>query len=815
MPGPRKRLERPTRPAPKVAWPPGLALSAAVALACASALVPVQAQPLPPEPAGALPAQGPSLPVAPLAYRVEVVGVALLPGLGVPLRELPLAAQSLQGDDLDSRRASNLATLLAQQISSANVNDTTGNPFQFDLQFRGFTASPALGTPQGLSVFLDGVRVNESFGDTVNWDLIPDLALAEVTVLPGTHPLYGLNTLGGAVVLRTRRGFDEPDTLVRAQGGSFGRAALEFQLGGHEAGWDHYLAARRWHEDGWAAQSRSDVRQLFAQRGWRDGVWDVSASLALANNSLQGSQTLPLSFSDTPRDAYSYPDGQTNRMALVSLHASRKLEAGALLEGSLYWRQVRSHAVNSNVNDEFDTAAPVGPGNQPTGNAFNSVSQGRPGATLQWSRPITLGGVAHQWLAGATLDAGHTVFTQADQEAGSSRDTRSNEPITTTTALHASNQALGLFAADRFHLTQAATLSLALRQDRARVALHDQMGTALNGHHRFSHLSPSVGLAWSPQPAWTMYGNYSEGLRVPTPVELTCADPEAPCALPNAFVADPPLKAVRAQTLEWGVRARNAQGLGGSASVFRSELLDDIQFISAGGGASNAGYFQNVGRTSRQGLELAADQRGSRWRWNARYSLLWARFETPMVLNSPNHSQENAGPPQVFLTPSGGLTRTRQVWGRADSAPISCATCTEIAVRPGDRLPGLPRQMLKLRLETDPLPDWTLGAALSAQSKLYARGDESNTDRHGPVPGFALLNLDAEWRLAPGWSLGARVDNLFDRRYSGFATLGQNVFTGPGRSFDATGATWRSEPFRAQGAPRTVGVSLSWQPGER
>lgn len=721
-------------------------------------------------------------------YRFEVLGSALLPGLGLRADDMPVAAQTLRGTSLDTRRSSNLAQTLDRQLAGVNLNDTTGNPFQFDLQFRGFTASPALGTPQGLSVFLDGVRINESFGDTVNWDLIPDLALAQVTVLPGSNPLYGLNTLGGAIALTTHRGFDEPETLARVQVGQFGRRALEMQTGGHSGQQDYYLAARRWHDGGWAAQSNSEIRQLFGQWGWRSQPLDVNLRLAWANNAMEGSQTLPLSFSNTPRDAYTYPDAQTNHMGMVNLQVRYRLDTENLLEAQLYWRQTRSDAVNSNVNDEFDTTATVGAGNEPTGNDYNHVSQSRPGGTVQWTRALDWLGLKHQFVLGATVDAGHTVFRQAEQEAGSSRDTRSDEPVETTTDLHATQVATGWFAADRVRLTESTLLSLAMRRDTARVALHDQMGTELNGHHQFQHWSPSVGMTWAVQPEWTLFGSYSQGLRVPTPVELTCADPDAPCALPNAFVADPPLKAVRSHSVEAGLRTRALAGVPGLAATisgFHTELIDDIQFISAGGTSTNAGYFQNVGRTRRQGVDFSLMQGSGHWRWDARYSVLWATFETPLVLNSPNHSEASA---------------------------ISCTDCTEIAVKKGDRLPGLPRQMLKVHLEADVFADWTVGLGWRAQSKIYARGDESNNDSHGPVPAFALLDLDTQWRVTPEWTFTARVDNVLDRRYSSFATLGQNVFTGPGRTFDTTGTTWRSEPFRAQGAPRSFGVSLTWTP---
>jgi iron complex outermembrane recepter protein len=124
-----------------------------------------------------------------------------LEGLQLSREQIPSNVQSLSSKDIRDANATSLGDLMNTRLQSVNVNDYAGNPFQMDITFRGFSASPQLGTPQGLSVFLDGVRVNEPFGDIVNWDLIPMNALGSMDVLPGSNPLFGLNTLGGALSL--------------------------------------------------------------------------------------------------------------------------------------------------------------------------------------------------------------------------------------------------------------------------------------------------------------------------------------------------------------------------------------------------------------------------------------------------------------------------------------------------------------------------------------------------------------------------------------------------------------------------------------
>ncbi len=117
-----------------------------------------------------------------------------LPGLGLTKEEIPGNVQSLTAKDIKEAHSLSITDLMNSKLQSVNVNDYQGNPFQMDLQYRGFTAGPQIGTPQGLSVFFDGIRVNEPFGDVVNWDMIPLNALSSFDVFPGSNPIFGLGT---------------------------------------------------------------------------------------------------------------------------------------------------------------------------------------------------------------------------------------------------------------------------------------------------------------------------------------------------------------------------------------------------------------------------------------------------------------------------------------------------------------------------------------------------------------------------------------------------------------------------------------------
>jgi outer membrane receptor protein involved in Fe transport len=715
---------------------------------------------------------------------IEVIGTTPLPGLGVPLRDVPANVQSYTSKDFARQRPTNLTGFLEQNPTSVTVNNAQGNPFQPDVSFRGFAASPVLGLPQGISVFQDGVRINEPFGDVVNWDLIPQSAIASMQILPGSNPAFGLNTLGGALAIYTKRGADGPGGAVQAYGGSFGRAALEFEQGGRHDHWDYFVTGNFVEDDGWAEHNPSRIKQFFGSVGYRTGITDLDFTATLADNTLQGTQTLPLSFFDNTRQAYTFPDTNTNKLAFLNLKGSHALGDDVLLGGNAYYRKYRNENVSSNVNDDY------GEEDEATGEidstqALNdraAIDQESYGFGVQLTLTGALAQRKNQLVVGASGDFGHARFTQDAQPAEFTPDRAAVGigDFAVETNAKTRNRYYGVFFADTLSLDEQWTLTIAGRYNRAWIEIRDQTGEAplLDGEHTYSRFNPAIGVNFNPNPRLTAFAGYSEGMRAPTPIELTCADPEAPCKLPNNFLSDPDLEKVVAKTFEAGLRGTWAGLLTWSAALYRTDLHDDIQFISSGGAATNAGYFQNVGKTRRQGLELGATGRWGGLEVGARYSYIDATFETSFAENSPGNSSADEN--------------------------------GTIQVNPGDTIPAIPKHNFKLRIGYDVNERWSVGANLVASSSTYARGDENNRDAGGKVPGYAVVNLDARYRPAKNLEVFARIDNLFDTQYANFGILGANFFNGPGHTFDPGNVA--NEQFRGLGAPRGgwIGVRYGW-----
>ncbi len=707
---------------------------------------------------------------------VVVVGTSPLPGLGAPLRDVPANVQIFTSSELGERRQTNIGEYLEQNPTSITINSAQGNPFQSDINFRGFTASPVLGTPQGLSVFQDGVRINEPFGDVVNWDLIPQSAIASIQLIPGSNPAFGLNTLGGALALYTKSGSTYPGGAIQTYGGSFGRKGAEFEYGGKKGELDYFWTGNFMDDNGWAEHNPSKVKQFFGKVGWQDDKTDLDVSLTLADNVLQGTQTLPLSFFDNIRQAYTFPDRTNNKLGFLTVKGSRFFSEDVLLGGNLYYRKYKNENFSSNVNNNFD---PVTDPVQAT-NDRALINQDSYGLGVQLTMLGRMAQYQNRFSVGASGDFGTARFSQDAQQAAFTEDrgTVGTTDFVQNTDARTSSHYYGLFFTDTLNLNEEWALTASGRYNRVTVKIEDLTGAAplLNGEHTFSRFNPAVGINFTPSERITAYAAYNEGMRAPTPIELACADPAAPCKLPNNFLADPELKKVVSRTLETGLRGKLSRQTQWSAAIYRTELADDIQFISSGGAAMNAGYFQNVGKSRRQGLELALSTKRDAIKASARYSYVNATFESPFALNSPSNSTADAN--------------------------------GAIQVQPGNRIAGIPQHSLKFRLQYDFGDRFSLGANVIYSSSIFARGDENNRDVNGRIPGYAVVNLDGRYGFAKGWELFGRVANLFDKRYSNFGVLGQNFFTGPGRTFDGTNPV--SEQFRGPGVPRGAWVGLRY-----
>lgn len=289
--------------------------------------------------------------------------VGPMEGLQLEREQIPANVQSLNSDDIKKSMTTSIGDLMNSKLQSVNVNDYAGNPFQMDVTFRGFSASPNLGTPQGLSVFLDGVRVNEPFGDVVNWDLIPMSAISTMDVVPGANPLFGLNTLGGAITLRTKNGFDDTGINVNFQGGSWNRKRGEISAGWNNGTLGAFMSFNGFDEDGWRTNSPSQVNQGFARFDWRGDDFSLRFSTLAVGNNLIGNGLIPKDlYNKNPESVFTSPDQTENELQQYTLGGEFFFNDNLSLTGQIYRRDSSRSSIAGDIYEDFDEMTSGGRG---------------------------------------------------------------------------------------------------------------------------------------------------------------------------------------------------------------------------------------------------------------------------------------------------------------------------------------------------------------------------------------------------------------------------------------------------------------------
>ena len=765
------------------------------------------------------------LAVAPFAQRVDVVGVAPV-GDGVSRERIPATVSVLTASEIMDRQASSLADTLHERLGAVTLEGTTTNLFQPTLRFRGFTASPLLGLPQGVAVHQHGVRINEPFGDTVQFDLIPQFAIDEAQLSAGAEPAFGLNALGGTLALRLKNGFDHAGLRADLSGGSFDRFSGTAEWGGSRGPWAAYVGATRFDETGWRAASPSEVTQAFADVAFRNERIDAGVSFTYADSRLNGNGPAPVELLAVDRSAvFTYPDTTENRLAFVQGRYEIAAAPAWAVQVTGYYRDLDRRTLNGDEaefgvcdDDALPPGAPAatlcagGGGDDDdaeeahplvdvrTGRfvteddtegdaAFNRTatrSKGY-GATVQAVASSDLGGRENVLTFGLSADLADVDFSSnseigaltADRTVsgsgllagvfGAAPDDRFN------TGIETANRAVGLYFSDTLSITGRTHLTVSGRFNHARIAIADRLGTALDGEHAFSRLNVGVGAVHQAGDAVSVFGRYAESNRAPTAAELSCADPAEPCRVPNAFISDPPLEQTVARSVEGGLRGRATFGAAGSVdwsvAIYRTAIGDDILFV-ASPELIGTGYFRNAGDTRRIGVDAEVNGRAGRLGWYAGYGLVHATFESRLEL--PGDAEVNAA-----ATAEGALR-----------------------VEPGDRLPGVPRHSFKGGVRFTVTDPWDVMLETVAASSRVFVGDEGNDQ--APLDGYGIANLRSVYRAGGHVELFVRIDNLFGTDYATFGALAElEVFLR-----EAPDA--RDPRFVGPGAPRSgfAGIRL-------
>jgi outer membrane receptor protein involved in Fe transport len=814
---------------------------------------PTTQQPAPPS------GQAPPAPPPVFTTVVTVVGTTPLPGVDLPLGKVPTPVQVATANDIEASGALNLTDLLNRRFTAVHVNEMQNNPFQADLNYRGYTASPLLGTPQGVSVYMDGMRLNQPFGDVVSWDLIPRSAISSTTLMPGSNPIFGLNTLGGALSIQTKDGRSHPGTSVQATYGSHLRRAIELEHGGtHGTDLDWYLTGNVLREDGWRDDSPSKVGQFFGKLGWHRGTTGVNLSTAFADNSLVGNglQDVQL-LEDEYAGVYTKPDRTGNRATLLNMAARHNYSDRVRVSGNAYYRHIRTTTFNGDINEDSLDQAVYQPGaaelaalaaagytgvpasgataaNTPfpfwrcIGNVLlrdepgekcnglinrTNTRQHNEGVSGQLTFTGSAGTRENQFTAGAAYDHGSVRFAQSSQ-LGYLNPDRSitglnafgdgvtggdvdGEPYDTRVDLDGSVHTSSVYATDTLSVNGRWHVTLSGRYNRTTVNNRDQ-------------INPGGGPGSLDGEHVFSRFNPAAGLTVDLPraVNFYAGYSEGSRAATSIELgcADPeePCKLPNAMAgdppLQQVVTRTFESGVRGGQRVSWTiggfHADNNDDIIFVTSDQTGFGYFRNFGKTRRYGLEASIHTRVGRATVGAGYTFLSATYQSEETLNGESNSTNDEAEDGAR-----GLEGT-------------------IEVEPGDRMPLIPRHMFKTFADIQVAPRLSLELDVMAVSSSFARGNENNQHEadgtyylgDGTAPGYGVVDIGARYAVHEKLELVARVSNLFDRQYYSAAQLGPAGFTSSGtfiaRAFPAVGGEFpvAQTTFYAPGAPRQFSI---------
>jgi iron complex outermembrane recepter protein len=696
--------------------------------------------------------------------NIEVIGVTPIHGVGLPVDKIPSNVQTATSEDVERVQALDLSDFMNKTLGSVSINAAQNNPFQPDLKYRGFTASPLVGNSQGLSAYVDGVRVNEPFGDAINFELIPESAIASINLMPGSNPLFGLNTLGGALSIQTKNGFTNPGHELEAYTGSFGRDSVTLSSGGNDGNFGYFATGAITKEDGWRDFSPSRVEQFFSNLSYRNESSSLDLGITLVDSDLNGNGASPVELVNSDRKAvFTHPDNTQNKLRMFTLNGSHWLNDAVMLSANTYYRSSDRDSFNGDGSElEFDGTDVVDEDGgvlipNATGFVFDDLvalnnrsttKQDSYGFGLQSTFLQNLFDKENQLIVGATYDRSDVKYGSQSEIARftDSRGTSGTGVTIDDTVVNGkiNTETYSLFFTDTMSLTDKLALTVGGRYNRIAI---DISGTSGGGEqdlnetgdtHVFTRFNPSVGLTYALLDNLSVYGNYSESNRAPTASELTCAEENAPCAYPNAFLADPPLDDVVARTIETGFRGKQTD-FNWNAGVYYTELKDDLFFFPEDEDVTTSpdprfslGNFSNIDKTARAGIELGANGQIDKLQWYANYGYVRATFE-----DSFSYSREG----ETFN------------------------------VSKGDRLPSTPEHNLKVGTDYAFTDKFSFGATASYFSSQYLRGDEANDD--DKLGGYTVVNLHSRYTLNKNVEFFAKVDNLFDKEYSSFGLYGE------------------------------------------
>ena len=719
-------------------------------------------------------------------------------GGGININKVPGDISIVTSKDFTQQYSPSVTTAITSHVPAAIALSVDGSDLSPDLFYRGFDASRISGTAAGLAVYENGVRINESFGDAVNLDLIPPIALASADVYTN-NPIFGLNALGGAINFITKNGFTFQGGDVTVLGGSFGRVNGFGEFGKQSGNYSFYFAGDIYRDGGYRPFGAQNAERSLADLGYRTQDSEVHL-IGQFGRSLLGVQgTTPQVLVQQQYNAvFTTPQTTNNQAGQAQLTGRFDITPHWSVASSFYIRQFDQFHVDGNDADVTNCREIPGAGRRkdrdtlceqpltgtetpnelqfrtadggtipamrgktdafPYGTTANTSTHSTGvGTELQATNKDKFFGHDNYFVLGGSVDTGKTDYSSTTTlgqlnggfqnilsgfpGAGEILNTAGNVGVNST-FIHTTATYYGLFALDTFDITSKLAVTAGARYNIAVISVADVSGAdpELNATNNYDRINPVFGATYSFSPALNVYAGYSEANRAPTPLESECADPTRPCVLETALVSDPKLNQVVSHTIEAGARGtvvlpEQYGSLTYKAGYYHVSSTDDI--ISEPSAITGQGFFVNAPETLRQGVEAGLNYSKGPWSFYGNYAFIDATYQFSALFSSPMNP---------FADANGN-----------------------IQVNPGNHIPGIPRNLGKVGFEYHFTPRLTVGADAVIVGSQYFVGDDAN--QNPQLPSYYFVNAHASYQVTDHVQIFGIINNLTNNHYATFGAF--------------------------------------------
>ena len=713
---------------------------------------------------------------------------------GIDINKIPANISIVSAKDFQQQYKPNVADAITAHVPAAIAINVDGSDLSPDLFYRGFDASRISGTAEGLAVYQNGVRINESFGDAVNLDLIPPISIDHADIYTN-NPIFGLNALGGAINFTTKNGFTFHGGDATILGGSYGRVNGYMEYGRQVGNYSFYFAGDGYRDGGYRPFGAQNAERFLADFGYRSQDSEIHV-IGGFGRSLLGVQgvTPQVLVNQQYNSVFTTPQTTNNQAGTAQLTGRFDVSKYWSIASNFYVRQYDQFHVDGNDADVTDCSEIDGnnagtlcqqalTGNQTSAQLQFLNAKGQPipsmgantdafpyGTTARTSTHTTSFGTQQQatnkdtifghenyFVFGGSVDTGSTNYSSTTSlgqlnpafqniqagfpGAGTILNTAANVGVNST-FVHSTATYYGVFALDTFNITKQLAVTAGARYNIANIDLADVSGQnpELNSSNSYNRINPVVGATYQFAPALTIYGGYSEANRAPTPLESACSNPNRPCVLETALVSDPPLQQVVSHTFEAGARGvysipQDRGVLTYKAGYYHISSTNDI--INEPSAISGQGFYVNAPETLRRGVEAGVLYNKGPWSFYGNYAYVDATYQFSATFSSPNNP---------FSDGNGN-----------------------IQVNPGNHIPGIPRHLGKLGAEYQVTPRLKIGADTVLVGSQYFVGDDSN--QNPQLPFYYVVNAHASYQITDHVQVFGLINNLLNRKYATFGTF--------------------------------------------